>query len=131
LIAHDLHEGQRSGAVGTSFYPPAIGLLAVHASIALADAVLVSIGEKKGTLESQMEAVRSLMKACSKLKISSENGARSLRWLIERKTSFSYEDRYADENDLLAAEMKMEQFFTWVFQTFPPVAKMKEEAGHD
>ncbi|AUX22425.1 uncharacterized protein SOCEGT47_029280 [Sorangium cellulosum] len=106
-------------------YAPAIGLLAVHACIALADAVLVAVGEKQARAEDHGEAARRLRGWCSARKLH-DGGVKHFEWLLSRKTRFSYEDRYVDEEDLLLARVKMDQFFTWAYQAFPDVARLKE-----
>ena len=106
-------------------YAPAIGLLAVHACIALADAVLVAVGEKQNRADDHGEAARRLRGWCS-AKAIQDSGLRHFEWLLARKTHFSYDDRYMDGGELLLAKVKMDQFFTWAFQAFPEVARIKE-----
>ncbi|WP_437580659.1 hypothetical protein [Sorangium sp. So ce887] len=106
-------------------YAPAIGLLAVHACIALADAVLVAVGEKHAKAEDHGEAARRLRGWCSTKQLQ-DGGVKHFEWLLSRKTHFSYEDRYVDEGDLLLARVKMDQFFVWASQAFPDVAQLKE-----
>jgi hypothetical protein len=108
-----------------SLQRPAIGLLAVHACIALADAVLVAVGEKQAKLEDHGEAARRLRGFCSAQQIQ-DAGVKHFDWLLNRKTHFSYDDRYVDDGVLLLAKVKMDQFFAWAFQAFPEVDKLKE-----
>lgn len=104
-------------------YAPAIGLLSVHGCIALADALLVATEGERGKSEDHREAARRLRGVCSTKRLP-ESGIKHLEWLVNRKTRFSYEDRFVDEGELLDAKVKLDQFFAWAFQNFPEVANL-------
>lgn len=106
-------------------YAPAIGLLAVHACIALADAVLVAMEGERAQGEDHREAARRLRAWCS-VKRLADGGIKHFEWLLGRKNAFSYEERRVEADELRAAKVKMQQFFAWAFQTFPPVAQISE-----
>lgn len=106
-------------------HAPAIGLLAVHGCIALADAVLVTVDGVRARGQDHGEALRRLRAWCSAKRIA-DGGLRHLDWLLARKTLFSFDDQRVDLSELLSAKVKMEQFFAWAFQTFPRVAEIRE-----
>jgi len=104
-------------------YAQAIGLLAVHACIALADAVLVGVGERQAKPEDHGEAARRLHGYCTAKKVE-DAGLKHFEWLLGKKTLFSYGQRGVDEMELLVAKTKMEQFFAWASRAFPEVARL-------
>jgi hypothetical protein len=104
---------------------PAIGLLAVHGCIALADAVLISVEGEKGTGDDHAEAARRLRKCCSARGIE-EGGVKHFEWLLGRKNHFSYDDRDVRDEELKKAKIKLDQFFAWAFHQFPAVAQLME-----
>jgi hypothetical protein len=106
-------------------HAPAIGLLAVHACIALADAILVAVEGVRAQGADHAEAARRLRAWCSKQRLA-DGGIKHFEWLLGRKNAFSYDDRRVDPAELRAAKVKMEQFFAWAFQTFPHVAQISE-----
>ena len=106
-------------------YAPAIGLLAVHACIALADAVLVGVGERLAKADNHGEAARRLRDFCSAKRVE-DSGIKHFEWLLSNKTHFSYGESAVDPEQLLSGKVKMDQFFKWAFQTFPDVAKIEE-----
>lgn len=106
-------------------YAPAIGLLSVHGSIALADALLVATEGERTKGEEHAEAARRLRAWCS-AKHLPEGGIKHFEWLLGRKTRFSYDERFVDEAELLNAKVKLDQFFAWASQTFPEVANLKD-----
>ena len=100
---------------------PAIGLLTVHASIALADAVLVATKGSHATGDDHGVAARRLRAWCSANGLSVE-GIKHFEWLLNKKTPFSYAEQHIREDESQNAKLKMEQFFVWVFRTFPLIA---------
>lgn len=104
---------------------PAIGLLAVHGCIALADALLVSVEGARPSGADHAEAVRRLRDWCAAQNLV-ENGIRHFEWLLARKTHFSYGKRLVRDEELQLAKIKMEQFLVWVLRTFPAAAEMRE-----
>jgi len=106
-------------------HAPAIGLLSVHGSIALADAVLVAIEGARPTGDDHGEAARRLRKWCS-ANTFADGGIKHFEWLLGHKNHFSYDDDRVDPSRLLLAKVKMDQFFAWAFQTFPAVAQIEE-----
>jgi hypothetical protein len=104
-------------------HAPAIGLLSVHGSIALADALLVGVEGAPAIGEDHGEAARKLRKWCTAHTLA-EGGIKHFEWLLGRKNHFSYSDEPVERSQLLLAKVKMEQFFAWAFQTFPAVAQI-------
>lgn len=106
-------------------HAPAIGLLSIHGSIALADAVLVAVEGTRAKGEDHSEAARKLRKWCS-ANTFGDGGVKHFEWLLGNKNRFSYDDERVDASHLLLAKVKMDQFFAWAFQTFPDVAQIRE-----
>lgn len=103
----------------------AIGLLAIHGCIALADAALVAVEGTQNVSQDHADAARRLRSWCSTTRVA-DGGVRHLEWLVGRKTRFSYGDRSIEAHELLAAKVRMEQFFAWAFQAFPDLAGPRE-----
>ncbi len=106
-------------------HAPAIGLLSVHGSIALADAVLVAVEGARSKGEDHGDAARRLRKWCSANKLA-DSGIKHFEWLLGNKSRFSYDDDRVEPSHLLLAKVKMDQFLAWAFQTFPAVAQILE-----
>lgn len=105
-----------------------IGLLAVHASIALADAILASVAsEDPRKRDDHAVAARALGDWCSANSLSSE-GTKHFAWLLGRKSRFSYESSRVESSDFDNAKVRMDRFFAWGFRTFPEVAQLKEQS---
>ncbi|MCU0690369.1 MAG: hypothetical protein MUF54_03120 [Polyangiaceae bacterium] len=105
-------------------HAPSIGLLAVHGSIALTDAVLVAVEGSRSKDDSHGEAVRRLKGWCA-AKGLPDGGITHLDWLMKKKHDFSYGDHPVREADFSIAKVKMDQFFAWTFRTFPEVAQLE------
>ncbi|KYF67116.1 hypothetical protein [Sorangium cellulosum] len=103
----------------------AIGLLAVHGCIALADALVMAAEGERPRGDDHGQAARRLRDWCSAKEIDA-GGIKHFEWLLGQKSHFSYDERYVDVQDLLKAKMKMDQFFKWAFQSFPEVATIEE-----
>lgn len=106
-------------------YWPAIGLLSVHASIALADAVLVATEGVHAAGDDHGAAARRLRAWCSTNGLPAD-GIKHFEWLLGKKTPFSYAEQHIREDDLQNAKLKMDQFFVWVFRTFPLIATTEQ-----
>ena len=106
-------------------HAPAIGLLSVQGSIALADAVLAAVEGVRSKGDDHGEAARRLRRWCSAHTLA-DGGIKHFEWLLGKKNHFSYEDGRVDPSHLLLAKVKMEQFLAWAFQTFPAVAQIQE-----
>jgi hypothetical protein len=104
---------------------PAIGLLAVHSCIALADALLVALEGTRTASENHAEAARRLHAWCA-AKGLVESGIKHFEWRLGRKTHFSYDERIVREEELQLAKVKMDQFLLWGLRTFPAVLGIKE-----
>lgn len=104
---------------------PAIGLLAVHAAIALADAILVATEGSRSKSENHADASRRLRDWCSAKRLEA-TGIKHFEWLLENKTHFSYGERPVLAERLQASKMKLDQFFVWVLRTFPDVTNLEE-----
>jgi hypothetical protein len=112
-------------AIADESYWPAIGLLAVHGCIALADAVLIAVEGTKGAGDNHGESARRLRAWCSAKQLV-DGGIKHFEWLLAKKNHFSYDDRVVRDDELQVAKVKMDQFFAWALRTFPAVAEIKE-----
>jgi hypothetical protein len=103
-------------------YRDAIALLAVHAAIALADAILSGFTKGgRNRSDDHMDAVREIEKLCSARQIESR-GAKHLSWLIKKKTDFTYgTERLDPQRDVDAAKTKVDQLFAWAYPVFQPL----------
>jgi hypothetical protein len=106
-------------------YGPAVGLLAVHSSISMTDAVLVEFDQGRSRAEDHNIAVTALEKLCS-AKGLDKAGVRCLKDLIGQKTRFSYGDAVVRDEDFKRAKLRMEQFFIWAYRTFPGLPRTEE-----
>jgi hypothetical protein len=104
-------------------YSPAIGLLAVHGSISMADALLIACEGDRSAGEDHAEAARKLRSCCSARGIEAR-GIKHFEWLLGKKNLFSYEARPVTDAQLSDAKLKMDQFFAWALLTFPAVAQL-------
>src|ERR1035437_9168557 len=73
-------------------YKHTVALLAVHASISLADAVLVKYTGRGSTDPDHRVVLAMLIKLCGAYRLPSD-GVRHLSWLLGKKTDFAYSDR--------------------------------------
>lgn len=102
-----------------------IGLLSVHACIALTDALLASAdANEPGKRDDHASAARDMRKLCSVNDLEAA-GVRHLEWLLGRKNKFSYESTRVELTDFEKAKVKMDQYFAWGFRTFPEVAQLE------
>jgi hypothetical protein len=99
-----------------------IALLAVHASIALADAVLVAYLGLRSNDQDHRTVVKSLAKLCGDRRVP-QDGINRLSWLLGRKTDFAYSDRQVLEDEAKAASINAERFVTWVNNNFREVIR--------
>jgi len=102
-------------------HAPAIGLLSVHGSIALADAVLAAVAPVRPKAEDHADAARRLRAWCSARGFA-DGGVKHFEWLLRRKNHFSYDADVVHQEDCWIAKTKMEQFSAWALQTFPRVS---------
>lgn len=107
-------------------YGPAVGLLAVHSSIALTDAVLVAEEGARSKEDSHGVAANQLEKLCLARGLD-RVGLRYLRDLLSKKTRFSYGEDAVRDDEFKSAKVKMEQYTKWVYGTFPRLAQMEVE----
>lgn len=108
-----------------SAYGPAVGLLAVHGGIALTDAVLVAQEGSRSKDEDHGVAAGALERLCASRGLD-QAGVKHFRALLANKTRFSYGDDEVRDDEFKWAKMKMEQFFKWVYSTFPELARVEE-----
>lgn len=113
--------------LGEAKYFAAIGLLAVHGCIALADAVLVAVEGNRGCGEDHAEVARRLRSWCSARRVDAQ-GIKHLEWLLSKKSHFSYAEATVTDEELQRSKLKMDQFFGWAFRTFPAVAQLPNDA---
>ena len=108
-------------------YAPAVGLLAVHSSISMTDALLIQFDTGRSKSEDHATAAQALEKLCS-AKGHDKSGVKHLRELIRNKTRFSYGEALVRDEEFKKAKLRMEQFFKWAYRTFPAVAQTEEES---
>ncbi len=106
-------------------YAPAIGLLAVHGCIAMADAILVATDGERSKGEEHAEAARRLRTWCAARRLP-DGGIKHFEWLLGRKTRFSYDEHFVDIGELLSAKVRLDQFFAWALHNFPDIANLQE-----
>lgn len=109
-------------------YEDGTALLAVHAGIALADAVLVSLTGKRSTAENHEETIPTLKKMCGKHKRNAD-GISHYEWLVQKKSYFAYGDRRVRSEDVVTARVHVERMATWVYQTFPHLVERDNDAN--
>jgi hypothetical protein len=102
-------------------HAPAIGLLAVHGSIALADAVLAAVARDSPRAENHADAARRLRAWCS-AKGLADGGVKHFEWLLGRKNHFSYDADPVHDVECWLAKTKMHQFVAWALRTFPQLS---------
>jgi hypothetical protein len=107
-------------------YLPSIGLLSVHSSIALADALLVAEEGKRSSGDNHADAADKLQTLCKARGIEAQ-GVRHFRDLLGMKTPFSYGDGSVPDRVFQAAKLKMDQFFKWVYGAFTELAELNDE----
>ena len=108
-------------------YGNAVALLAVHAAISLADAILIGCTGKRGNEQDHRAAIGALSRLCGERRIN-RDGIGHYRWLIEKKTPFSYGDRRLDpDKDNNNAMVKAERFTVWAYKYFDVIAKAGPE----
>jgi len=105
-------------------YSAAIGLLAIHGCIAMADALLVSSEGQRGSAD-HSEAARRLRSWCSAHGLEAR-GIKHFEWLLAKKSLFAYEEHPVSLDTLHDAKIRMDQFFAWALQMFPGVAQLAE-----
>ena len=104
-------------------YGNAVALLAVHTVISLADAILIGCTGKRGNEQDHLAAIGALSRLCGERRIN-RDGIGHYRWLLEKKTPFSYGDRRLDpDKDITSARSKAERFTAWAYKHFDEIAK--------
>ena len=108
---------------GGGKYTTAIPLLAVHAGISMADALLVFQRGKRGNDPNHQESVRELKGLCSEMHVDNA-GVSHYAWLVENKTNLVYDDHRTDyEQHTKEAALHAERFIRSVLTTFPDLAR--------
>lgn len=109
-----------------STYGGAVGVLAVHSAIALADAVQVAATGTRYRGQAHGQAIGELEQICKDHRREA-TGIKHLAELLDKKHHFSYDERPVSVGELARAELKMERFFSWVNRTFPELARLGQE----
>lgn len=99
----------------------AVALLAVHAGIALCDAVLTMVTGQRSRAQNHTEAPDLLSKWCGKHGID-QRGVKHLVWLISHKDHFAYGDSRITLEEVKSAVDRIERFATWVLESFPELS---------
>ncbi len=108
-------------------YGASVALLAVHSSISLNDAILVSLTGSRSKSEDHRKAVGELEKLCKVMKVNDVKGVQHLGWLLSRKTDVAYGDERLDRVFLLAARDRAERFQAWAYNNFKGVLRASTE----
>lgn len=103
-------------------YAPAVGLLAVHSGISLADALLVAFDDGRSKADDHRQVAAMLEKLCAAKRLK-KAGVKHLRELIGYKSKFSYGASVVQDQEFQRARLRMEQFFKWAYDTFPTIAQ--------
>jgi len=106
-------------------YEDATALLAVHASIAFADAVLIHLTGERCAAQNHKEAVRMLRRACGRRELG-DTGIRHFTWLLAHKDDFSYLDRRVPSDDVKQAVDHTEKFTAWVYNVLPDLGEQQQ-----
>jgi hypothetical protein len=99
-------------------YSSSVGLLAVHCSISLNDAIAVGVTGKRSKSEGHRRAAMDLERLCKANKVTDRKGVQHLSWLLARKTDVAYGEKRLERNDLLLAKDKAERFQAWAYNIF-------------
>ena len=107
------------------FRPSLIGLLAVHSSIAMNDAITLAVLGTRSKESDHRIAARYLSRACKayRLEETGTEGLAHLSWLLVRKTLISYGDRRLDHDMMRQAAAKAQSFSDWAYMNFKGVLR--------
>jgi hypothetical protein len=104
----------------------AIGLLAVHSAISLADAVLVHhVGQRSDGDHARAAAELKALSAGRRIK--DQSGIQTLKGLLGEKNEFAYNAKYLTTQDAKSAFDQARSFATWTFTNFKEIRGTKEE----
>jgi len=113
-------------------YSHAVALLAVHASISLADALLIACTGQRSDDQDHRGVLKALERLCKSRRLAGDReGIKHLGWLLSMKTDFAYgDDSLALVRQVPKARLNAERFFAWVYGgSFRELAR--EEKAHD
>jgi hypothetical protein len=118
-----MHLLSDEGYVGAEIarFLPAAALLAVHAGIALCDAILVLKTGDRSKAQDHREAVAKLRDVCGRNRIDAA-GTSHLSQLVAEKDYFAYGDRHVTATDIKSAVVQADRFADWVYRSFPELA---------
>ncbi len=94
----------------------------------MTDAVLQAFDGQCVKADDHSVAARELRELCAARQLDTA-GLRHLEELVGNKNRFSYGDAVVRDGEFKRAKLRMEQFFKWVYTTFPELARSEEE-GH-
>jgi hypothetical protein len=105
-----------------------VPVLAVHAAIALVDAILIACTGARSKQQDHRAATARLEKLCNSRRISKE-GIRHFVWLIQRKSRFAYGDqRLAAKGDIEESRKHADRFAVWAYENFPEIGAEESDA---
>jgi hypothetical protein len=104
----------------------AVALLAVHAGIALCDAVLMMATGERSRAQNHAEAPINLSKWCGKHQID-QRGVKHLVWLVAHKDHFAYGDSRVTLDEAKSAVDRIERFTAWVLESFPELSPQPDD----
>lgn len=107
-------------------YGAGVALLAVHAAIALADAIQIAATGERYAGETHARAAAEVVGICRSQKLDA-SGVKHLAWLLAQKNYFSYESKTVTEEQIKMAQARVERLFAWAYKTFPDLARLDAE----
>jgi hypothetical protein len=105
----------------------AAALLAVHAAIALGDAILMLKTSSRSTAQDHREAVGTLKKLCGKIGVDSR-GIKHFTWRVAHKDHFAYGEARVTLDEVKSAVLNIQRLARWTLETFPEIGL---EATHE
>jgi hypothetical protein len=108
-------------------YGYAVALLAVHAAISIADAILIACTGQRSNERDHRTVLNNLRGLCGSHGADQE-GVRQLTWLLSQKTDFAYGDKRIDfSKDVTHARVSADRFFAWAYRHFPEIGRIEAE----
>lgn len=109
-------------------YAPAAALLAVHAAIAMCDAILVLHGEERSTSHGHEEAVARLRQLCGRLG-AGDRGIAVFERLVARRGNIAHDEQRLTSKEAEAIVVQAQRFTSWAYQAFPQMLVPEETHG--
>lgn len=119
--AQSFIEGMRLLSLDLASYGNGVALLAVHAGISLADAILIACTGRRSNEQDHHSVLQPLRALCGSRNTDQE-GLNHLAWIISQKTDFAYGNRRLDpDKEVTMATLRAERFVAWAYRCFPEI----------